>query len=288
MADEVGASSASAEGSAPGSQAPVSSGDAFYASADEAPGDESGRDESTPSTQSDPPDEGGESVDASEAQSNSGSQPARPSKAEKRIKQLTAKIKALEAKIAAPAQKAQEPAALQEPKEPSIDDFEDYSEYQGALKKFKEDVAKYAVEKDRLERERAAAEAKNQEEAKKQWEAWDKKVQATKARNPEFDTKSYWEAIQPSQAMDAFFQYSEIGPDVMSALYDDPDEAERIRDLHPIAQVIELDKIARKLSNQIKGLKPKPSGEKGGVPSYVTGGGAAPIKPKSAADVLYG
>jgi hypothetical protein len=40
--------------------------------------------------------------------------------------------------------------------------------------------------------------------------------------------------------MDAFYQDSDIGPDLLAAHYADPEEAERIRELPPVQAIREM------------------------------------------------
>lgn len=208
-------------------------------------------------------------------------------KAERRIKQLTAKLAEMERKLnERPVTKEPE---VKRPVKPKLEEHETIESYDKALDEYvkanTEYESKAAIERDRQEREKKAAEDKRQTEQKELQKSWDKRSDATRKRNAEFETKAYVEAVQPTPTMDAFLVDSDIGPDVLDYLFKNDEEAERIRELPPLKQVRALIKLEEQVTLQIKGIKAKPGSK---PPKYVSDTGAAPAEPKSAADILYG
>lgn len=220
-----------------------------------------------------------ESVSASEAAKRS-----EPSKAERRIKQLDAKVKELSKQLSQykPAEKSQ----ATEPVEPQLENFQTVEEFQAASKEFKGKYKDFVLEQAAQE-----AQAKTQREQqaaveKVAQEAWEKSEKATIKRNAEYNRETALETVQPSPTMDGFFVDSEVGPDLLWHLSENPDVADKIRDLPPYRAVRELIALEAKLTAQIKGIrKPNAAGKPGG---YVSGTGSGPGKPKTAEEIFYG
>lgn len=211
-------------------------------------------------------------------------------KGEKRIKQLTAKVRTLERRLTDTSQRTQQQAKqLVEPQPPKLDNYDDIEKFNADLDKYKDELKTYAVEKTKYDAEQKAATEKQQTQAQEAIKTWNKRAQETLKRDPDFNTVAYFDAIQPSQAMDAFMQDSELGPDLMSHLHAEPDEADRIRELPPIKAIREMIALESQISNRIKGIKPKEAAPKSKPPGYVTGGNSSgPSKSRNAEDILYG
>lgn len=206
--------------------------------------------------------------------------------AETRIKQLTAQLNAVKRQVQTLSQPAQQAAtAMKEPKLPTIDQFETIEQFNEALFKYDKEAREYAVSKDRIERDREAKKKAEQEEIDKTVGAFNKRAEKLKATNPDFDAKEAFERISPNPATIAMIFESEVGPEVTAFLDDNPDEAERLRDLPPIKCAREFFKLEQRISDQIKGIKKPAASVK--PPSYVTGKAASAPAPKSIADLLY-
>ena len=208
------------------------------------------------------------------------------SKAERRIKQLTAQLKAVERQVAELQKpKADVPGQMREPEKPSLSNFQTVEEYDTALEKYKTDYGKYVVEQDRMQRQKEAQEAAEKKLKEEIKTNWDKRADKVIKTNPEFDTEKYIAAVAPNDVTSGFLTDSEIGPHMLNYLYENPDEADKLRDMGPFAAARALTKLEDKISEQIKGIKhktaPKP-------PPTVAGRASAPAAPKSLADILYG
>lgn len=228
-------------------------------------------------------DKADESVSAPEAAKRS------ERNAETRIKQLTARNKALERRLAegqkpAPAKEA--PAKLAEPAKPQFENFNTIEEYEVARDDYAEKLASYRVDKDRGEREAARVAEERTKNEQKALETWNKRAEETAKRVPDFNTQEAIETVAPTDVMDGFFVNSQIGPDILNHLHQNPDEAERIRGLTPYDAVRELVRIEATLSDQIKGIKAKTAPPK--PPRLVDGAGTSPTKAKSMEEVFYG
>jgi hypothetical protein len=234
--------------------------------------------ESSTSETSEP--EEGESVTPPE-----GAKPERTN-AESRIKQLTRQVKALERRIAEVQPAAVQRPALTEPDEPILDNFETIEQFNAASTKYKTDLRQFVAEQTRREIEQATVRAQEEKHKAERQATWNKRAEQTKKRNPEFDDAKYIEAVEPSPAMDVFMGQSEIGSDLLNYLYENPEEADAIRELPYHQANRELYKLEERVSSQIKGIKPKTAPSKPG--GYVSGTGAHPAKAKTAAEVLYG
>lgn len=229
--------------------------------------------------------EADESVSAPEAARRSDR-----SNAETRIKQLTARNKALERRLAEGQKPAPKPAETQakltEPVKPSFANFDSIEEYEAARDGYEEKLRAYAVDKDRSEREAARVAEERTKNEQKALETWNKRAVETAKRNPDFNTRDAMEVVAPTDVMDGFFVDSEIGPDILNHLHQNPDEAERIRGLTPYKAVRELVLLESTLSDQIKGTKAKTAPPK--PPKLVDGAGTSPAKAKSLEEVFYG
>lgn len=231
----------------------------------------------------------GESVPASDAAKRSDR-----TNAETRIKQLDARNKASERKIAelerrltgqgAPKETADKPK-LTEPVRPNFGDFDTIGAYDAAITDYDKKAREYAVATDRQERDVARAKEEATKSQQQAMESWNKRTEETKKRNPDFDPVAAIETVSPSDTMNGFLHDSKVGPDVLDHLYQNPDDAERIRSLSPWDAARELIRIESTISDQIKGIKAKTAPR---PPRLVDGAGASPVAPKSMEEVFYG
>jgi len=279
MTDEMQAESSTAETE---TQHPETDGgeDIIFAAESKPAGSPDGEESAT----SDQPESQDETSEASETSKSSGKE---TKGAEQRIKQLTAKVKTLERKLTESNQQRPQATKITKPTAPKLEDYDDITRFNEDLTKHEEAVRKYAVEEARIQAEQKAADEKQKAQTQEQVKAWNKKAADTLKRDPDFDTMPYFDAVQPTPPMDALMQDSDIGPDLLSYLNANPDEADRLRELPPIKAIREMIKLESQISNRIKGIKPKESASKTKPPGYVRGS-AAPTQAKSAADLLYG
>jgi hypothetical protein len=239
--------------------------------------------ESAPSEQESAP-EKGESDSSSEDEKQS-EEKHRISGAEKRIKQLVARLRATESELEEARKPKTEEHELTEPAEPEIGRYETVEAYTEALAKFKSDYADYV--KQVAIREKTESDRKAQQEAEiKTLQAQILKREAkTVQRNPEYDRNEAYKTVQPSQLMDQFFAKSEIGPDLLWELYENPDTADDMRNLDYFDQFKALVKLEESVSHRINGKK-QPQKEKI-VPEHVSDKGATPAEEVPLWDKLY-
>lgn len=237
--------------------------------------------------------------------------PPKKSGAQVRIEQLLAENKRLKAQFPQNPQAKQED--LKAPQPPKETDFTTYEALDAAKQKYIEDLAEYKAD------QRLRAHLAQQEEARVLHEAqkdqieaqskWLKNLEKAVQRGHEdlADPNAIRQALevvlaQPSKMLDEFLLDSEIGPDILVYLRDNPDVLEEIHKL-PDYKVItdrksgviqyvpnarttrELLKLEAKLLDQIKGIKPVSTPK---PPSYVDGTGKAPTVTRTVGEVLYG
>lgn len=207
------------------------------------------------------------------------------SNAESRIKQLTAKIRTMERNMAALQQQPPQPhPSIPEPKRPTLDAFERVEDFNAAMDKYDIEARKYAAEKAIIERDARQKQEAEQKTINDAISAFNKRAERLIKENPDFNVGEYRTAIDPNPTTDGFLLDSDVGPELLSHLYENPEEADRIRALPPFKAARELTKLELKISDQMKGIK-KPAPVK--PPNYVTGQAASPLKEKAAWDVLY-
>jgi hypothetical protein len=228
-------------------------------------------------------------TEAPPEEAKEGSEPEEKpeSKAERRIKQLTAQVKAMERQlneIRYP--KPGSPGLTAEPAPPDLETFQGTAEeFKAAQKQFTEDHRKWVAI---AERQRIAVEEQKRSETERNARAlqdWRKRTERILKSNPEFNEKKMLEVVAPNATTDGFFIESEAGPELLEYLFENPEEADRLRDLAPYKAVRELVKLENKLLDRIKGIKPKPVPK---PPAAVNARAGAPAAPKTAADILYG
>ncbi|MDM7995648.1 MAG: hypothetical protein QUT30_08195 [Acidobacteriota bacterium] len=199
-----------------------------------------------------------EDMDDEEAGEDGGDGAKPESRAERRIKQLTARLREAEARNAKP----------DVDKEPQADDYETVEEYIDAKAEWK------ARQKELLQRQQ-------QQQAE-----WQRREARAKKAHPDFNAKELIDELNPTGPMEAFLGYHEFGPEVLHYMATHPQEVDKFRDKHWIDQIDAMSAIARRIANNLKGIKQKPTGK---PPRTVAAGSTAgPAKHVSAADLLYG
>ncbi len=215
---------------------------------------------------------------ASESEDEGEKPKAKPqSRAQKRIRQLTRErdkanqaLAQREAELAAFARMAEQqnqakPAPAAQPSEdapPKQEDFDDYAKYVAAL-------AAHASQEQvkKLLKEQSEAAAKAQEQTKAQ-QAESQKVEAVHAMfdkgreaYDDFDEVAADDGLPISRPMADAISEGENGHAVLYHLGKNPDEAQRIYSLSPIAQIREVAMLEARLSPEGK-AKPKPAAKK--------------------------
>lgn len=132
-------------------------------------------------------------------------------------------------------------AVQEQPKtdaEPKAEDFQDYAEYVRALARFE---AKALVKAELAQEKAATTEAARAT-------TWQQKVEAAKAKLPDFDQVMRESKAPMTQAMAEAIKESDIGPEIAHHLATNPEIAARLAGLSSTASILELGKIAASLS----------------------------------------
>jgi len=199
-------------------------------------------------------------------------QPEKPKKADggfqRRINRLTADYRseqaaraAAEARLAELERKQSTPASTagdNEPGPPRLEDFRSYEEYERADRQFIADKATRDAEKRfKAEQARAAAEARESEERRRAFEArkrFEARAEAVAENYEDFAEvmDDMWRdripVISRNPAIAAYIvEESDSGPDIAYHIANNPDLADRLGKLSPLAQVKELVKLEASL-----------------------------------------
>lgn len=163
--------------------------------------------------------------------------------AEQRAADAEAKLQAQTESRPAPAKPAEESAQpATELKKPVSKDFDTYEAYVEALTDWKLDAKKQADDKAASDRRVAEAETAA-------GKAWNDRVEAAKAKLPDFEEKLEEAGSMPiSRAMHATIYESELGPEVAYYFASHPEEAARIAKLSDLATAREIGKIEASLA----------------------------------------
>jgi hypothetical protein len=176
---------------------------------------------------------------------------------------------------------------LSDPPEPTLEECDwDSEAFTQKHQEWKVKHDAYIVAADRqAQQQKAQAERQKQQQSEDQ-KTWNKRQAETIKRIPDYNLQEAYEEVSPTALVDGFLMRSEIGPDILWHLKENPEIVEKINGLDPYAAVEELITLRNTLSNQIKGIKPKAPATK--PVTAVKGGGAAPKKEMSIAEALYG
>jgi hypothetical protein len=159
--------------------------------------------------------------------------------------------------------KTEEPAPPAAAGEPESKNFDTYEAYNKALVKF-------MLAQDRAAEAKTAGDRKVADAEAAKGLVWNERVEAVKAKLPDFADKMAEAAELPiSRAMHETIFESERGPEVAYYLASNPDEAARIEKLGPLAAAREIGKIEAGLAAPVKPAAaakalPKPPAQAGG------------------------
>ena len=282
MADEVTTESAPVE-SQP--VAPEAAPDTGIFPVESAPA-EPEREESAPSTEKPAPDSGETAAAPDAANQERLDSEKRASETAKRLSIENREIKRQLRQFQQQMEQSQQPRALLAPVKPKLEDYDDAAKFDADIEAWKEADRKFVIqqyERERVAKEQQAQQTKQMEELRSDWE---KRSQRLVKQNPGFNVVEALQRVEPSPTMDGFFVDSPVGPELLNYFDENPEAADKIRELPPFKAVRELVRLEEELSNQVKGIKGKPSVVKPVAAS--TGRASAPAAPRTAADVLYG
>lgn len=153
-----------------------------------------------------------------------------------------------------PAPEAKPEAKVDAPQPPKREDFSDYEQWHEAKSAF---VAEQAVARLKAQDEKERAEKKAEHDLNEKRRAFQ-----AKAREKYGDIETRLESISeislPEEALSEISD-SEVGPDILVYLADNPKECERIAALTPSAARREIVKLEARLESQAAPEKPKTS-----------------------------
>ncbi len=128
---------------------------------------------------------------------------------------------------------------------PKVDQFQSYEEYLEAL-------ADYKAEQKFTERERKREQETQQERATREFNdmraTFAERIEQAAEKYEDFEEVAFSEDVPVSEAMATAIMQSDLGPDLLYHLGQNPKEAARIARLPPIAAIRELGKLEAKLS----------------------------------------
>lgn len=179
----------------------------------------------------------------------------------KRAEGLEERIKALEGN---PAPKQAEITN----EKPRPDQFTDAFEYAEAL-------ADWSTEQALLRRDQEESQKKFQEQRDKVLKTWNDRLETAKKELPDYDdmvTSS--DVVVSDQVRDAIIE-SEIGPQILYHLAENPDIAEKLKELSPISALREIGKLEARLEKQAE----KQPETKRSEPIAVKSKAPAPLSP---------
>lgn len=140
-------------------------------------------------------------------------------------------------------------AAPAEDKEPKRDEFDNYEDYQRAVTRFE---AKKATREEASEREKKDNAKREQEAQENVARSWHAKIEAAVEKHPDFedvleDNPETLELVRRAPMRGAITE-SDIGPEIVRHLCQNPAEAKRIAALPAYKQAAEIVKIEEKLT----------------------------------------
>jgi len=202
------------------------------------------------------------------------SEPKRESGLERRFAKLTRTIKEKEGKIASlearldalvsakpkePESKAVIKADDGRPRMPRIAQFETQEEYEAAMEKYNEDLSDWKADRREEKRQKDEQERRAREEQEKIAKTWDSRLKDVRKAYPDYDEvleAAETEEVSITSIMFGAMQDSEYGAHIGYQLMKDPDEAERIAGLSPLAQVRAIGKIEDRIERELKAKSP--------------------------------
>jgi hypothetical protein len=244
--------------------------------------------EETPEPEKLAPSEDTPEPEKAETEGKPGAPKERSERIEESIKKMAIENRQLRREIRALSQQPKREAPkLSDPPMPDIGNFDTIEDFNAAHKDWQTKHDAYIANKTQLESQQRTQTEAVDKQRKTDQETWAKRERETIKRNPEYNLQTAFDDVAPTPLMDGFIMEEEIGPDILWHLAQNPEEAERIREIKsPYRQTEALIALRNTLSNQIKGIKPKSPSTK--PPGEVKAGSAAPSKTKYDYDVLYG
>ncbi len=194
------------------------------------------------------------------------------------------KIQELEAKLN-PGQQSDPKASTEAPGapvEPLEENFPDYPTYRAAERKYIKDLAKFEL---REEFRQAEVERSNKDQAAKNTEAWESKVEAYKKVAPDFDVAKAAEEIPGIDVLKDYLVHPKFnGPALAHHLQNNPDLASELAASEPVEIVRQLALLERELEQGAKApktatpvLPPGKPVSKAAPPAREPSGNAAPV-----------
>jgi hypothetical protein len=176
---------------------------------------------------------------------------------------LESRIKELEGKV--------EPKPVEENVKPQPSQFNDAFEYAEAL-------AEWSAEQAILNREKAEAERKEQEQRQNVIKSWNQRLETVKADLPDYDEMiASASDITVSDAIRDAMLESEQGPRILYHLAENPELAEKLNSMSQVSALREIGKLEAKFEANITSKEAKTEAET--KPSIARSKAPAPISP---------
>ena len=175
---------------------------------------------------------------------------------EKRIDQLTAQLRQKERELEETRSKSEAKPAT----EPKREDFDDYESFVKAVARHEAEAAaeKRLDEADKKAREREAR-AQEENQHRSFAEARENILEKGSEAYPDFEAVTTNEDLSITPVMADALLSSEKGHELWYHLGKNPDLADRIAEMHPVQQLMELGRIEATLSGRKPSAAPKPT-----------------------------
>ena len=183
-----------------------------------------------------------ESATSEPTEDTSEEKPKKKGGFQKRINQLTRTVRELERQLETVAKSTSQPAKTEEA-EPKLEDFDDYGKYARA-------VAKWEIKQAKSEMASSSQEEINRVLRMRQEDDFRGRLEAYSEKNEDFE-----EAVQEvaplirGAALEALMD-SRHAPEIIHHLAKNPEDAERLSTLSPLAAAREIGKIEARLENK--------------------------------------
>jgi len=154
------------------------------------------------------------------------------------------------------------PPTVDDDEEPQPSQFRDAYEYAKAL-------AEFTAEKALKERDRQEAERKDQEARMKVMETWQQRLKEAKADMPDFDDMvGSADVVISDQVRDAIFE-SEVGPRIVYHLAENPEVAEKLKNMTTGAALREIGKLEARFERKAEESR-QPAATKSKAPAPIS------------------
>jgi hypothetical protein len=181
-------------------------------------------------------------------------------KSQKRIMEMAEKVKAAEAKAAAAEARAKELEAKAAPAPEADDGKPDPAKYTDAFK-YAEDLAKWTTKNELAAREKTDKEEKAKAQRQTVVNAWQQRQAEYLKDNPDFAEAITDVMLTP--VMSETILESELGPQILHHLHQNPEQAAKIREMTPTAAARAMGRIEERLEKPPAKaeVKPEPKAE---------------------------